>query len=144
MTWWLWIGLGVVLVAVELATPGGYFVIFFGVAALVVGAVALIGAVSQLWIELLLFPVTALIALRLFRQPLLARIRRRDRGADDLDSVVGTVALAAGSIGPGAVGLAELRGTTWSARNIGDLPLAAGQRCRVVAIDGLMLVLRSE
>ena len=31
MTWWLWVALGLVLGAIELATPGGFFVIFFGV-----------------------------------------------------------------------------------------------------------------
>jgi hypothetical protein len=38
MAWWLWALVGLVLVGVEVVTPGGFFVIFFGVAALVVAA----------------------------------------------------------------------------------------------------------
>jgi inner membrane protein len=41
--WWMWIVLGVALAAVELLTPGGLFIIFFGVSALVVGVLALFG-----------------------------------------------------------------------------------------------------
>lgn len=144
MAWWLWITAGVVLAALELATPGGIFMIFFGVAAIVVGGVEMFGLLPHAWMQWLLFPVLALLALKLFRRPLLDRMQLHDRGKDDVDSLVGTVAVTAGPIGPGGHGQAELRGTTWSARNVGDMPLRAGQRCRVVAVDGLMLNLRSE
>jgi membrane protein implicated in regulation of membrane protease activity len=144
MSWWLWITVGLVLVALELATPGGFFMIFFGVAALVVGGVEMFGLVPQPWMQWLLFPVVALLALKVFKRPLLERMRLRDRGKDDVDSLVGAVALTAGPIGPGGHGQAELRGTMWSARNVGDAPLITGQRCRVVAVEGLMLDLRSE
>ena len=30
MTWWLWILLGLVLLGLELSTPGGFFIAFFG------------------------------------------------------------------------------------------------------------------
>jgi membrane protein implicated in regulation of membrane protease activity len=144
MAWWLWITVGIVLVALELATPGGFFMIFFGAAALVVGGVEMSGLLPQAWMQWLLFPIVALLALKVFRRPLLERMRLRDRGKDDVDSLVGTVAMTAGPIGPGGHGQAELRGTMWSARNVGDVPLTTGQRCRVVAVEGLMLDLRSE
>jgi inner membrane protein len=144
MTWWLWIALGLVLAAFELATPGGFFIIFFGIAALVVGVLDLLDLIPQPWFQWLVFPLVALVALRLFRRPLLERMRLNDHGADDVDTVVGTVALAAGHMGPGAHGQAELRGTRWSARNVDTVPLVPGQRCRVVAVQGLMLELRSE
>jgi hypothetical protein len=139
MPWWLWITAGVVLAALELATPGGFFMIFFGVAAVAVGGIEVFGLLPQAWMQWLLFPAVALLALKLFRRPLLNRLQLHDRGKDDVDSLVGAVAVAGGPIGPGGHGQAELRGTTWSARNVGGSPLTAGQRCRVVAIDGLML-----
>ena len=142
MLWWLWIVLGLVLIALELATPGGFFVIFFGAAALTVGALALLDIVQAVWAQWLLFPIVALVTLRLFRQPLLGYMRV---GAEhDVDSLVGEVAVAAADIAPGQHGRAELRGSSWSARNVDTSTLAAGQRCRVVAIQGLMLDLRQE
>jgi membrane protein implicated in regulation of membrane protease activity len=143
MTWWFWVVLGLVLGAIELATPGGFFVIFFAIAALAVGGLALTGAVTAQWVQWLLFPVIAIVTLRLFRRPLLGRLGF-GAGGDDVDSLVGAVAIAAGDMAPGQHGRAELRGTGWSARNVDDVPLAAGQRCRVVAVRGLMLDLRQE
>ena len=43
MTWWAWMLLGVALLAVEVATPGGLFALFFGVGAIVVAPLAALG-----------------------------------------------------------------------------------------------------
>src|ERR1700752_2524319 len=112
MSWWIWVTIGLVLAAIELATPGGIFIIFFGIAALVVGVLALAGLVTATWAQWLLFPVIAVIALRLFRQPLLGRLRLRESSAD-VDSLVGEVATPDTVIAPGGHGRAELRGSTW-------------------------------
>jgi len=143
MTWWLWITVGLVLAAIELTTPGGFFIIFFGVGALAVGALDLAGLAQPPWAQWLLFPIISLVALRLFRKPLLGRMRIRD-GAAEVDSMIGEIAIASDAIGPGDHGRAELRGTTWSAHNIGAAPLSSGQRCRVIAVQGLMLDIRPE
>jgi membrane protein implicated in regulation of membrane protease activity len=143
MSWWIWITLGLVLAAIELATPGGIFIIFFGIAALVVGALAVTGLVVTTWVQWLLFPVIAVIALRLFRQPLLGRLRLRDE-ADDVDGLVGDAAIPTTDIAPGGHGRAELRGSTWNVRNVAAVPVAAGQRCRVVTVQGLVLDIRPE
>lgn len=141
MLWWFWIVLGLTLGALELVTPGGFFVIFFGVAAMTVGALVLTGVVEAVWLQWLLFPVVAVVTLRLFRQPLLGRLRASNH---DVDSLVGEVAVVAGDIPPGGHGRAELRGSSWNARNVDSITLGAGRRCRVVAVQGLMLELRQE
>lgn len=143
MLWWYWVVLGLVLVAIELATPGGFFVIFFAIAALAVGSLTLVGVTQAAWLQWLLFPVIAVVGLSLFRQPLVGRMGMRGSG-EDMDPLVGEVAIATSSIQPGAHGRAELRGTGWSARNVDTAILAPGQRCRVVAVQGLMLDLRQE
>ena len=142
MAWWMWMSLGLVLAAVELATPGGFFVIFFGVAALVVGLLGLSGAVAAAWLQWLLFTAVALIALRLFRQPLLHRLG--PGSSQTVDSLVDQVAIAIGDLPPGGHGYAELRGARWNARNVDTMTLVAGQRCLVVAVQGLTLDIRSE
>jgi membrane protein implicated in regulation of membrane protease activity len=142
MSWWIWIVLGLVLAAIELATPGGIVIVFFGAGALIVGILVLLGAAGPTWVQWLLFPIFALVSLRLFRQPILARLGLHDRR--DVDSLVGEIAVPGEAIAPGAHGRAELRGTTWNVRNLDAAPLTAGQRCRVVAVKGLMLDLRSE
>ena len=143
MTWWFWIVLGLVLSAIELATPGGFFIVFFGASAIVVGLLALAGVAEPIWVQWLLFPILALAALRWFRRPMMDRLGVGD-DRHDADALVGEIAIPSEAITPGGHGRAELRGTTWSARNVDAAALAAGQRCRVVAVQGLMLDLRSE
>ena len=142
MSWWIWVALGLVLAAIELATPGGLFIIFFGIAALAVGALTLAGLIASTWVQWLLFPVIALIAVRLFRRPLLGHLGMREGEA--VDTLVGEVATPTTDIAPGGHGRAEMRGSPWNVRNVATVPIAAGQRCRVVAVQGLVLDIRPE
>lgn len=136
--WWMWIVLGFVLVVIELLTPGGLFIIFFGVGAIVVGLLTLLGIVERAWVAWLLFPIIALAALRVFRAPLLARLQK-NTFSDSVDSLVGETAIAGGSMAPGEHGRVELRGSFWNGQNVGTQTIAAAGRCRVVAVDGLRL-----
>ena len=116
MTWWLWVALGLVLGAIELATPGGFFVIFFGVAAVIVGLAELAGLGLPAWGQWLAFPILAIVALRLFRQPLLSRLQPAT--VAPVDSMVSEIAVPVAPIDPGQYGRAELRGSMWAAHNI--------------------------
>ncbi len=142
MIWWYWIVLGLALAAIELATPG-FFFLFFAVAALLVGVLELFGILGSDWMQWSLFPIIALAALALFRRPLLEWMRRSER-TDAVDSIVGEVAITEGPIASGQHGRATLRGSMWSARNVDVSALASGERCRVVAVRGLELDIRSE
>ena len=64
--------------------------------------------------------------------------------AHTVDSMVGQIAVAVEELLPGAEGKAEMRGTVWGVRNIGDRPIAKSQRCRVEQVDGLRLCVRAE
>jgi len=83
------------------------------------------------------------VCLALFRKPLLERMNRGE-AREAVDSLVGELATAFDAIPSGQHGRAELRGTTWTARNVDALTVAAGERCRVVAVRGLELDIRPE
>jgi len=143
MDWWIWIVLGFALLLLEMATPGGFYFIFFGSSALVVGILALIGLTETPWMEWLLFSAFAAASTAIFRKRLLQRF-----GAPiptgEVDTLVGEVATVLEGIQAGAIGKAELRGTAWNARNTGAQDLQRGQRCLVERIDGLTLFIRAE
>jgi membrane protein implicated in regulation of membrane protease activity len=143
MAWWLWLLLGLALFGAEMATPGGFYALFFGVAALLVGALAgaqLIVSPAAQW---LLFSLLSIASLLLFRRRLLAAFETPER-RDAIDTLRGEVAVLGDEIAPGAIGRAELRGTSWTVRNMDDRPLRAGERCRVERTDGLTLLVRGE
>jgi membrane protein implicated in regulation of membrane protease activity len=142
MGWWLWVLVGFGLLVVETLTPGGFFFVFFGIAALVVGVLAALGASGPDWMEWLLFTVFSVAGISFFRRPLMRRFNL-DQGKQ-VDNLVGETAIPLEEIPPGGVGKAEMRGSAWSARNAGAVKLSPGQRCRVERIEGLSLWLRPE
>jgi len=144
MTWWLWIVLGIALLAAEMLTPGGFFIIFFGVAALLVGVLMSVDLAGPPVVQWLLFSGLSVGSLLLFRRRLLELFSAPTATLGDIDTLRDEVAFASAELAPGAIGKAELRGTPWTVKNVGDQPLRAGQRCRVAGKDGLMLFVRAE
>lgn len=142
MEWWSWIVLGLALLLGELITPGGFYIIFFGIGALVVGALAGFDLAGPAWFQVILFSTISLLMLWLFRERLL---KSAEGGpSHNVDSMVGETAVIMEDIPGNGIGKAELRGTSWNVRNIGVKPLARGARCRVERIDGLTLIVRGE
>ena len=141
--WWHWLAVGLVLVLLELAAPGGFYVIFFGLAAIAVGLLLFADAAGPLWTQLLLFSVLSAVFLMVFRNPIMRRMKL-DRGTDDLDSLTGEPARALEDLAPGDSGRVELRGSTWSARNGSNAAIARGARVRVVAVDRLTVIVIPE
>ncbi len=142
MVWWYWLVLGLALAGAELAAPGGFYLLFFGIAALIVGALDGTGAVAEDWLQWLLFSTVAVVSLLLFRKPLL-RISQ-GHTSHEVDSMVGETAVLLDDIAPGQAGKAELRGTTWTAKNAGRTALANGQRARVTKVEGLTIWVQPE
>jgi membrane protein implicated in regulation of membrane protease activity len=144
MLWWQWILLGLILVGAELITPGGFYVIFFGVAALAIGVLLGLGFAEPLWVQWSLFSILSIVSLLLFRDSLVTKRQANDTNHVGIDSLIGELALPLETIQPGRTGKAELRGTVWTARNADAVPVGTGERCRVSRVEGLMISLRRE
>lgn len=138
----MWVVGGFVLAAVELATPSGFFIIFFGLAAITVGVLTRYAVITSWWVEWLLFTVLSVAYLSLFRGRLQALFQNPP--SSKVDSLVGVLAVAREPLAPGVVGRVEVQGAAWSARNTSDGPIEANQRCRVVSVDGLTLAVVPE
>jgi inner membrane protein len=143
MEWWHWLVLGLILVALEMAASGGFYVIFFGIAALAIGGLHVFDLAGPAWFQFLLFSVLSVGSLLFFRSPLL-RWMKLDTPGTDVDSLVGETAVPVDDIAPGGVGRAELRGSVWSARNSSTTQIVRGQRCTVIRVERLMIFLEPE
>ena len=141
--WWHWLVLGLVLVVAEIAMAGGFYIIFFGIGAIIVGALAGVGRAGPVWMQVLLFTAISIGSLALFRGRLLKMVQG-DPQAPSVDQLVGEVAIATADITPGGVGMVELRGAAWSARTAGGSTVSRGARVRVTRVDGLMLFVEPE
>lgn len=143
MLWWYWLLLGLLLIGLEMASAGGFYVIFFGAAAVIVAPLVALGIAGPAWMQWLLFSVLSVVSLLLFRNPVMRRMNL-NVGAADIDTLAGEAGSALTDIAAGATGHVELRGATWTARNAGPTPLSKGDRCVVVKAERLTLLVRAE
>lgn len=143
MPWWGWITIGALLLAAEMAfVDAEFYLVFLGVAALVVGLVELGGADAPVWLQWLLFALLAVTSLVLFRKRLYRSIRGPTR--DVPENVEDEIAIALESIQPGARGQVELRGSRWTAHNDGDAAIERGAQMRVLRAEGIVLRVRPD
>ena len=137
----MWLAAGLVLLVVEVVTPSGFFVMFFGLGALTVGALGRFGFAGDAWVQWLIFTVTSIVYLLVFRGRLQASM---DKPAAKVDTFVGELAVPRERIQPGDFGRVELRGTLWNGRNDSTQALEPGQRCRVTGVDNLVVFVQPE
>jgi len=142
MDWWIWLLIGLLLALAEVVTPGGFYILFFGIGALLVGILGMAGLSGPAWFQVLLFSLISVGALWLFREKLLQLTQSKTPAS--VDSYVGETARACEDIAVNEMGKAELRGASWNVRNVGSTPLAPGARCIVERVEGLTLHVRAE
>jgi regulator of protease activity HflC (stomatin/prohibitin superfamily)/membrane protein implicated in regulation of membrane protease activity len=107
--WWHWLVLGLVLAAAEMASAGGFYIIFFGIGAMVVGILSALGLAGPVWMQTFLFSAISIASLALFRTRLL-KMMQPDPQAPSVDALVGEVAIATEDVAAGSIGKVELRG----------------------------------
>jgi inner membrane protein len=141
MSWWIWVVAGFALLALEFASTTLHLGLF-AVGAFVVAILVGLGLDLPVWAQLLIFTGVSMFSLLVLR-PILLRKLRLDTPVT-VDSIVGEQAVTLDDIGVAGLGKAELRGSTWSARNVGETALMRGQRCIVAAVEGLVLHIRAS
>ena len=143
LPWWGWVVFGILLALLDLASPGGFYFMVFGVSAVLVGALVWMNVLAEPWLQITFFSIFAVIASLFFRRPLLAKFGPHTPNIP-VDSMLGEIGNAIEDIQPSGFGKIELRGAAWSARNNGSNLLARGQRCIVERVDGLSVWVRPD
>lgn len=142
MAWWVWIVGGVLLCLAETATPGAFYLLFFGVSALVVGVLAWVGLVETTWVQFLLFSIVSIASLVLFRRMLAERLNPEEP-ATKINTLEGESATALEDITAHGIGKVEVRGVGWNAVNKSGTLIEKGQTCLVERVEGVSLWVRS-
>ena len=101
--WWHWLALGLVLAAAEMASAGGFYIIFFGIGAMAVGILSALGLAGPVWMQTFLFSAISIGSLALFRTRLL-KMMQPDPQAPTVDALVGEVAIATEDVAAGSIG----------------------------------------
>src|SRR6059058_6164381 len=140
MAWWVWVLAAFLLLIIEFFTTTAH-VGFFAVGAFLVAILVSLDAGGPLWFQLIFFAISSVVLL-IFVRPIIVRKLGLNK-TPVVDSMSGQHAIALQDMAAESDGRAEMRGTTWSARNIGATPLARGQKCVVDRVVGLTLYVRA-
>ena len=138
MTWWVWVIVGVFLCVAEIATPGAFYLLFFGISALLVGFLAWSNLVDTTWIQILLFSIISIISLIVFRRWLNEKLNLKEVGGQ-IHTIEGEIGTAMESIPSGGSGKVEVRGSNWNAVNQSDGEIEQGQKCIIEQVKGVSL-----
>ena len=141
MSWWIWVLAGLALLALEFASSTMH-IGFFAVGAFVVALLVGLGVDLPLWGQLAIFTSVSILAF-VFVRPILVRKLKLDF-KPQVDTMIGESAMPLEDIGPAQIGRAEMRGTSWTARNVGETSLTRGQRCVVAGVEGIVLHIKAS
>ncbi len=135
MPWWSWLILGFALLGGEMLAPGGFYLLFLGIGALIVGLLAVANLAGPSWTQWLLFTLLSVLSLTLLR----SRLARSLLAAKKVGEIVGETVELTTAIDADGVGQARFRGSVWKVYNGGQRALVVGARCRVDEVNGITL-----
>jgi len=143
MNWWGWCILGLVLFSVELfAVDAQFYLIFAGLAALLVGLLGLAGIDLPVWAQCAAFAALAVATMFTVRKQFYLKLMNKPMANVDTD--IDREIVLKQDLPPGKSCRIEYRGSGWTAVNIGEHAIEAGSLARIDAIDGLTLKLRAS
>lgn len=139
MAAWIWLVLGLIVMALELLAPGGFFMFILGLAGLTVGLLGLAGLAGSLMPQTVIFSVTAVV----FWIGLGKRLRSIVRPNNTPGQLIGKRVVVQGDLSPATQGSGELFGSPWRVLNIGDTVIPDGAEAEVVGEEGVTLKVRA-
>ena len=143
MQWWAWIAVGAILLVLELTLiAADFYLVFLGVAALVIGMVTLTGFLAAAWLQWLVFAALAALFMVTFRRWVYEKLRRKMPVVNS--GPVGQTLVLSAELKPGESCRLEYCGSSWSAINGGGSCIVAGARARIDRVDGLTLIVHGE
>lgn len=138
MAWWSWMVVGLLLLGAEIfIIEADFYLVFLGTAALLTGLGVLALPALPVWSQWLVFAVLALVSMVFFRKRVYHLLRRTvpDMPNDMLSERL-TLPV---ELPVNASCRVELRGSSWTARNVGQVAIPAAVPVRIVGVDGVTL-----
>ncbi|WP_412478167.1 NfeD family protein [Azonexus sp. IMCC34839] len=138
--WWYWIVGGLVLIVAELAIPS-FFVVWFGLGALLVGLALLVLPELSGTAQLALWTVASLAMVALWFRVFKPSLHKTRIGLAE-GEVLGEIGLLVTAVAPFERGKVRFQRPILGAEEwvcLADSAIAAGERVKVVAVEGSFL-----
>ncbi|HLO61573.1 MAG TPA: NfeD family protein [Azonexus sp.] len=140
LAWWAWIVIGIVLIVAELAVPS-FFLIWFGLGALLVGLLMLVLPALSLTAQLAIWTAASLAMVVLWFRVFKPGFHKTRIGTA-AGEAIGEIGLLVSAVAPFQRGKVRFQRPVLGSDEwvcVADGPIAAGERVRVVAVEGSFL-----
>lgn len=134
---WACIGIGLIIFEVFTTT---FFLLFFGIAGIVVALIRVAGLIDHLPTEIIIFSVIGILGTLIFRKKMMQSIHSRNPVNIDVGSSV-TVSEDIASKSEGSI---TYRGSPWKAFNNSDYSLKKGDFAIIENIEGVKIILNKK
>ena len=135
---WLWAGIAIASVVLEIATVSALVSIWFAFGALVAMIIAIFN--NTFWIQMVVFLVVSLV-LALALRPLTTKLLRGTSIPTNADRLIGQRTTLKEAIGT-EVGTLKAGGLIWNALSNDGKPIEAGAEVEILAMDGNKLIVK--
>lgn len=140
LEWWVWMVGGIGLILAELVVPS-FFVVWFGLGALLVGLLALLAPDLSLTVQLAIWTAASLAMVVLWFKVFKPGFHKTRIGTAT-GEVVGEIGLLVNAVAPFERGKVRFQRPVLGSEEwvcMADTPIAAGERVKVVAVEGSFL-----
>lgn len=140
LEWWVWMVGGIGLILAELIVPS-FFVVWFGLSALLVGLLALLAPDLSLTVQLAIWTAASLAMVMLWFKVFKPGFHKTRIGTAT-GEVVGEIGLLVNAVAPFERGKVRFQRPVLGSEEwvcMADTPIAAGERVKVVAVEGSFL-----
>lgn len=140
LEWWAWIVGGIGLILAELVVPS-FFVVWFGLGALLVGLLALLIPGLSLTVQLAIWTAASLAMVMLWFKVFKPGFHKTRIGTA-AGEAVGEIGLLVSAVAPFERGKVRFQRPVLGSEEwvcMADTPIATGERVKVVAVEGSFL-----
>lgn len=134
-----WACMAIAAVVIELVTPTALVSIWFASGAVIALLLELAGA--DLGIQIFAFLAVSLITMIIVR-PIATRYLRGNVVATNADRMINEIGLVSKDITNDTWGEVKIKGSIWSAVSMDSSSIKAGNKVKVIAIEGAKLIVR--
>ncbi len=138
-TWLIWLIIGILLIIGEIFTPS-FFMILIGISSLLAGIVAFFIPVSLIFIPLCVFAVSTALSLIYLRPICVKYLYNKNAPPSNVDAMKGKILTAETRIDGTKNGTVKLYADLWKARTEDASVIEAGEKVRIVRIEGNTLI----
>ncbi len=140
--WIMWIAVGVMLIIGEIFTVS-FYLCLIGVSCLIAGFFAFFMPLTLAFIPVIIFLISVILLVVFLRPLCLKMLYNRNAPKSGIDSMIGKIVTVESEISSETNGTVKIYSDLWQARTEDGSVIKAGEKAKIIKIDGNTLVVEA-